>query len=49
MEEYYTELHESDQNTIIDTDPKEVQKVMSWEVEAALRDMKKGQQQATTI
>ena len=39
VEEFYTELYDS---TIIQTDPKEVPEVTSWEVEAALRDMKNG-------
>ena len=42
QEEFYTELYNSEQNTIIHTDPKEVPEITSWEVEAALRDMKNG-------
>ena len=42
IEEFYTELYDSEQNTIIHTDPKEVLEITSWEVEAALRDMKNG-------
>ena len=40
IEEFYTELYDSEQSTIIHTDPKEVPE--SWEVEAALRYMKNG-------
>ena len=42
IEEFYTELYKSEQSTIIHTDPKEVPEITSWEVEAALRDMKNG-------
>ena len=42
IEEFYTELYDSEQNTIIHTDPKEVPHIILWEVEAALRDMKNG-------
>ena len=38
IEEFYTELYDSEQSTIIHTDPKEVAEITSWEVEAALRD-----------
>ena len=41
-EEFYTELYDSEQNSIIRTDPKEVPEITSWEVEAAQRDMKNG-------
>ena len=34
------ELYDSEQNTIIHTDPKEVPEITSWDVEAALRVMK---------
>ena len=40
IEEFYTELYDSEQNTIIHTDPNEVPEITSWEVETALRDMK---------
>ena len=40
IEEFYTELYDSEQNTTIHTDPKEVPEITSWEVEATLRDMK---------
>ena len=39
IEEVYTELYDSEQSTIIHTDPKEVPDITSWQVEAALRDM----------
>ena len=48
IEEFYTELYDSEENTIIHTDPKEVPEITSWEVEAA-RDMKNGTANATTI
>ena len=41
-EEFYSELYDSEHNTIIHTDPNEVPDITSWEVEAALRDMKNG-------
>ena len=40
IEEFYTELYDREQTTIIHTDPKDVSEITSWEVEAALRDMK---------
>ena len=42
IEEFYTELYDSEQSTIIHTDPKDVPVTISWEVEAILRDMKNG-------
>ena len=42
IEEFYTELYDSELNTIIHTDPKEVPEITSWEVEVALRYMKNG-------
>ena len=42
MKELYTDLHDSEHSTIIHTDPKETPEIASWEVEAALRDMKNG-------
>ena len=36
---FYTELYDSEQNTIIHTNPKEVPDITSWEVEEALRDI----------
>ena len=32
IEEFYTELYDSEQDTIIHTDPKEVPEITSWEV-----------------
>ncbi|KAK2145682.1 hypothetical protein NP493_3881g00003 [Ridgeia piscesae] len=40
--EFYTELYDSEQNTTYHTDSKDVPQITSWEVEAALRDMKDG-------
>ena len=40
--ELYTDLYDSEDSTIIHIDPTEVQEITSWEVEAALRDMKNG-------
>ena len=44
MEEFYSELHDSDQAVTIQTDPKEVRPIMAWEMEAALRKMKNGKE-----
>ena len=41
IEELYSELYDSDQAVTIQTDPGEVPPIMAWEVEAALRKMKK--------
>ena len=41
IEEYYSELYDSDRAVTIQTDPEEVPPIMAWEVEAALRKMKK--------
>ena len=38
--EFYTELCDSQQTTIIHTGPKGVPEITSWDMEAALRDMK---------
>jgi len=40
IDEFYSELYDSEQSTIIYTVPKEVPEITSWEVEAALRDKK---------
>ena len=40
IEEFYIELCDSEQSTIIHTDPKEVQEITHWEVEEAIRYMK---------
>ena len=42
IEEFYTELYDSEQNTIIHTYLKEVPEITSWEMEAALRDIMNG-------
>ena len=42
IEEFYSELYDSDQAVTIQTDPKEVPPIMAGEVEAALRKMKNG-------
>ena len=44
IEEYYSELYDSDQAVTIQTDPKEVPPLMAWEEEAALRKMKNGKE-----
>ena len=36
IEEYYTELYDSEQSTIIHIGPKEVLEITYWKVEAAL-------------
>ena len=41
IEEYYSELYESDQAATIQTYPEEVPPIMAWEVEAALRKNEK--------
>ena len=42
IEKFYTELFDSEQSTVFYTEPKKVPEITSWEVEAALRDMKNG-------
>ena len=42
IEEFYTELYDSDQTVTIRTDPIEVPSVTTWEVEAALKKMQNG-------
>ena len=42
IEEFYSEIHDSDQAVTIQTDPEEVPPIMAWEVEAALRKVKNG-------
>ena len=39
IEEFYSELYDSEQAVTIQTDPEEVPPIMAWEVEAALRKM----------
>ena len=41
IEEFYSELYDSDQAVTIQIDPEEVPPIMTREVEAALRKMKK--------
>ena len=42
IEEFYSELYDSDQAVTIQTYPEEVPPIMAWEVEGALRKMKNG-------
>ena len=42
IEDFYTEIYDNEQSTIIHTDPNDVPEITSREVEAALRDMKNG-------
>ena len=42
IEEFYSELYDSDQAVTIQTYPEEVPPIMAWEVEAALKKMKMG-------
>ena len=44
IEEFYSELYDSDQAITIQTDPEEVPPIMAWGVEAALRKMKNGKE-----
>ena len=44
IEEFYSELYDSDQAVTIQTYPKEVPPIMAWEVEAALMKMKNGKE-----
>ena len=44
LEEFYSELYESDQAVTIQTDPEEVPPIIGWEVEAELRKMKNGKE-----
>ena len=39
---FYIELYDTEQNTIIHTEPNYVQQVTLWKEEAALRDIKNG-------
>ena len=43
IEEFYSELYDSDQAVTLQTYPEEVPPIMAWEVEDALRKMKNGQ------
>ena len=42
IEEFYTELYDSDQTVTIRTDPRKVLSVKTWEVETALKKLKNG-------
>ena len=42
IEEFYTELYDREQSTIIHSDPKGVAEISSWEVNAILSNMKNG-------
>ena len=44
IEEFYSELYDSDDELTIQTDPEEVPPIMAWEVEVALRKMKNGKE-----
>ena len=44
IEEFYSELYDSDEAVTIQTYPEEVPLIMAWEVEAALRKMKNGKE-----
>ena len=42
IQEFYSELYDSDQTVIIQTDLEGVPPIMAWEVQAALRKLKNG-------
>ena len=44
IEEFYSELYDSDEAVTIQTYPEEVPPIMAWEVGAALRKMKNGKE-----
>ena len=44
IDEFYSELYDSDQAVTIQTDPEELPLIMVWEVEASLRKMKNGKE-----
>ena len=44
IEEFYSELYDSDQAVTVQTDPEEVPPIMAWEVAAALRKMENGKE-----
>ena len=44
IEEFYSELYDSDQAVTIQTHPEEGPPIMAWEVEAELRKMKNGKE-----
>ena len=47
LEEFYSELYETDQAVTIQTDPEEVPPIIGWELEAELRKMKNGKEAGT--
>ena len=49
IEEFYSELYDSDQAVTIQTDPEEVPTIMAWEVEAALRKLQNGKKDQVNI
>ena len=44
IQEFYSQLYDSDQAVTIQTDPEEVPPIMAWEVEDVLRKMKIGKE-----
>ena len=44
IEEFYSELYDSDQAVTIQTYPEKVPPIMAWDVEAAQRKMKNGKE-----
>ena len=44
IEEFDSQLYDSDQAVTIQTDPEEVPPIMAWEVEVTLRKMKNGKE-----
>ena len=47
IEEFYSELYDSDQAVTIQTDHKEVPPIMTWEVDTSLMKMKKKREKIT--
>ena len=44
IEEFYSELYDSDQAVTIQTDPGEVPPIMAWKMEAARKEMQNGKE-----
>ena len=44
IEEFYSELYDSDQAVTIQTDPEKVPPIMAWKAKAALREIKDGKE-----
>ena len=44
IDEFYSELFDSDQTVTMQTDPEEVPLIIAWEVEAALSKLKNGKE-----